>query len=91
MLGEDEDVEVGPNQPWRQIAPPYSDEQVEFITRHETLESWATFPLPQRVKILRRLYPQQKHTVYRLRQLYRTKKIRMRPIGIKCTLSDSQE
>ena len=75
----------------RPKAPPYSTEMAEFITSHRTLNDWATFPIVQRVQILRRLYPERPHTAYGLRKLYQQSKVKIRPIGLNCELTDKQK
>ena len=49
----------------------FSEEQVKYLVSHDTLHSWATRSLAERVQLFKRRYPTSKITIYKLRKLYR--------------------
>ena len=49
----------------------FSDEQIDFLTRAQTLDSWTTLSLEERLAAFKQRYPNSLVTVYKLRKLYK--------------------
>ena len=54
----------------------FTPEQIQYLTKEETLNRQAAKSLQERIALFRARYPGQKITAYRLRQLYSEHKIK---------------
>lgn len=60
----------------------FSQEQIRYLTSDDTLHQWMTKSLLERVQLFKRRYPTTHITVYKLRKLYREKRIRKKKVQV---------
>ena len=61
----------------------FSPEQIVYLTSAQTLDSWTSLSLEERLVVFKQRYPNSLVTVYKLRKLYKQYKIRKKVIRIR--------